>query len=470
MNLSTTDNNCGVSFDSLKGSKTDYQNLIKIANTTIEDLTKNNSNLLVFPKVLGEFRDGIEEQKVFELCGNSENLAEVKLTTGNLMGFVGIGDTQLKISSRFSKTDPNDYFMHYMLQKVFSINLFDYKYDSGDNGNLDLLMFTFPVLLKKALAQGMFKQYQTFQRNDSNVKGVIDVSRHIRMNIPFGGKIAYNSRERTFDNSVTQLIRHTIEAIKIKPFGKHVLNCDSETQKCISEIINATQSYSARDREKVISDNISPLNHPYFTAYKPLQKLCLSILRHKKIGYGSSKKKVYGVLFDGAWLWEEYLASVLKQCGFKHPKNKEGTGGISVYPCNTRYPDFYLGKQCSNQNEISEQKKKNFILDAKYKHLDNHKPNSDEFSGYFSRDDLHQIITYMYIMPADKAALIYPYDYQSENQMKCELLRTDPKTIYGYGGKITTFGVPIPVRKSYAEFSDFMENLEKWIKEYSWNF
>lgn len=117
-----------------------------------------------------------------------------------------------------------------MLQKVFSINLFDYKYSSGSNGELDLLMFSFSLLLKKALAQGLYKQYQIFKRNDENIKGMIDVSRHINQNIPFNGKISYKSRERTFDNFLTQLIRHTIEYIKTKPFGKLILNCDLETK------------------------------------------------------------------------------------------------------------------------------------------------------------------------------------------------------------------------------------------------
>ena len=218
MNLCTTDNNCGVPFSdtgekSLHGTKSDYDNLSKIANTTVAELVKNNPSLLVFPQILGAHDDGIDEQEVFNLHGNPEKLEDVKLNTGNLMGFVGIGDTQLKISSRFAKDDEHDFFLHYMLEKVFSINLFDYKYTS-ESGRLDLLMFSFPPLLKKALAQGIFRQYQTFNRNDANVKGVVDMSRHIKQNVPFCGKIAYNSRERTFDNPLTELIRHTIDKNK----------------------------------------------------------------------------------------------------------------------------------------------------------------------------------------------------------------------------------------------------------------
>ena len=491
MNLCTTDNNCGVAFTSLVSENehvrhSDYQNLNKIANTTVEELTKSNPSLLIFPQVLGAHDDGIDEQLIFNLHGNPEQLEKVTLTTGNLMGFIGIGDTHLKIASRFSKADKHDFFMHYMLQKVFSINLFDWEHQDSD-GELDLLMYAFPKLLKKALSQGLFKQYQTFYRNDANVKGVIDVSRHIRQNMPFGGKIAYNSRERTFDNDVTELIRHTIEYIKTKPLGKELLNSSNETQKCVQEILEATQSYNLQNREKVIAQNLKPITHPYYTAYKPLQNLCLSILRHKKIGFGNAKNKVYGILFDGAWLWEEYLATVLVPAGFKHPRNKTGKGAIKVYDGNPRYPDFYIGKQMLKQVqqdktdrhsecfgtfstslvsesflEISQNAKTNFVLDAKYKHLDNHKHDSDEITGYFSRDDLHQLITYMYIMPAKKAGLIYPYDKDARRK-GTEVIKSADKTLFGYGGTIATYGVPIPVENNYEAFTNSMKSIEKSV-------
>ena len=482
MNLCTTDNNCGKSFASLGGIKSDYQNLNKIANTTVEELIKNNPSLLIFPQVLGAHDDDIDKQVIFNIHGNPEQLENVILTTSNLMGFIGISDTHLKIASRFSSQDQNDHFMHYMLQKVFSINLFDWKHQDSD-GELDLLMFAFPSLLKRALSQGLFKQYQTFKRNDANVKGVIDVNRHIRLNMPFGGNIAYNSRERTFDNSVTELIRHTIEYIKTKPYGKELLNSDNEIKKCVQEILEATQSYNLQSREKVITQNLKPITHPYYTAYKPLQKLCLSILRHKKIGFGNAKNKVYGILFDGAWLWEEYLATVLVSAGFKHPRNKVGTCSINVYNGNPRYPDFYKGSQMLKQIqhdktdphselvsqsflEVLQKSESNFVLDAKYKHLDNHKPGSDEITGYFSRDDLHQLITYMYIMPAKRAGLIYPYDNDDEKRTKPVVIRTSPESrhLFGYGGEISTYGIPIPITDSYNKFTAFMHELEPKIQ------
>ena len=435
ISLSTTDNNLGKSIGDLRcpieAAAEVYKDLSSIANTSVKDLAKNNSSLLVFPEILGSFDDGIEDQHVFDLCGNPDELKNVKLTTGNLMGFIGIDNTQLKISSRFSQDDENDFFLHYMLEKVFSINLFNFKYTTSAGG-LDLLMFLFPHFLKKALSQGLFRQYQTFKRNDANVKGVIDVNRHIKQNVSFSGKIAYNSRERTFDNSVTQFIRHTVEFIKTKNFGNSVLNSDTELRKCIQEIIAATPSYSLQNREKIIAANLKPVNHPYFTKYKPLQKLCLSILRHKKIGLGKSNNKVYGILFDGAWLWEEYLATVLEDVDFIHTQNKNHKGGIKMFKNDSDeinfdknhrriYPDFYKSNDAG---------KKGFILDAKYKRMQNG----------VAREDLYQVVTYMHTMEIERGGFLYPIQ-------ECEYSESNAHIKYqltGLGGEVHVFGIKIP--------------------------
>ena len=79
MNLYTTDNNCGVAFNDLgengaEPEKSDYDNLSKIANTSVDELIKDNPSLLIFPQVLGLHDDGIGEEAIFNLHGNPEQL------------------------------------------------------------------------------------------------------------------------------------------------------------------------------------------------------------------------------------------------------------------------------------------------------------------------------------------------------------------------------------------------------------
>lgn len=85
------------------------------------------------------------------------------------------------------------------------------------------VLFLFPYYLKKAMRKGLFKKYIRRRYNDGNVKGTIDISRHIKQNTPFVGNIAYIQREFSFDNSLMELVRHTIEFIKRKPYGNKLL-------------------------------------------------------------------------------------------------------------------------------------------------------------------------------------------------------------------------------------------------------
>ena len=81
-------------------------------------------------------------------------------------------------------------------------------------------MFMFPALLRSALQQGLYREYQTFKYNDSKIKGTIDVNKYIAKNVPFMGKVAYSTREYAQDNDITELIRHTIEFMKTKKYGQ----------------------------------------------------------------------------------------------------------------------------------------------------------------------------------------------------------------------------------------------------------
>lgn len=450
------DNNCGIS--NVLENEMQYDDISHIANKTIEELLEENPNLLIFPQSLGINKDKIEELEILHLSGSKDNLKECKVKTGNLMGFIGYGNTQISITSRFAKNNntKDDYFLHYLLQKVLCLNIFDLKYSAASFGEFDLLLYMFPALLKKAFAQGLVRKYKTFKNNDANIKGVVDVTRHIQNNIPFNGRVAYNNRNYTTDNSMTELIRHTIELIKTKPNGNFVLTSDYEMIECVRTIQENTPSYSKNDLSKIVSQNLNQFVHPFYTEYIPLQKLCLQILRFEKMNYAQSKDEAYGVVFDGAWLWEEFLATVLtgKGLDFTHPENKTGTNGIQVYTGNRRYPDFYRGKQT-----VPEKMEGNFVLDAKYKHFDVLK-NDDILDGSFSRDDLHQLITYMHILPSKYGALIYPYDKGFR-----EDTRSKKRTIRGYGGDVWTIGVPIPQNcYSLKELSSKMMDSEKYLK------
>ena len=409
------------------------ENLQKMAEKPIGQFDiENHPNLLIFPQNINEYGDKIGDQYVCEVRNG-------RLFTRNIMGFIGLGDTKLRIHSRFSQGD-DDYFLHYMLQKVFAINLFDLKYHTNDESIFDFLIYLFPTFLKRAMRQGLYKEYQTRDYDDSNIRGRIDVPKHIRMNIPFAGKVAYSTREYAYDNHVTQLVRHAIEYISNHQYGAGILQNDDLTKDAVTLIREATPTYSQNSRRKVINQNLRPLSHPYFGEYRHLQRLCLQILRYEEIKYGRKDDEIYGVLFDGAWLWEEYMNTILKDCGYIHPQNRIGKGKIYLFTDRTgpRYPDFY---------------KAGVVLDAKYKRYAEMKLQS------IDGDDLHQVITYMYILKAKHGGVIVPLSYHPQNQFP------RVKDLVGYDGKMGIYGVTVDTPAN--RFKDYCLQMEQYEKELS---
>ena len=425
--LKTSDNNNG---NLIVDSKIDLQNLGDISNRSIEELIQKNHDLLVFPQNLKKYGDAIDRQFIFSLSGN-------KLTTHNIMGYIGINktETQLRIASRFDN-GRNDYFLHYMLQKVFSINIFDLKFGTDEDTIWNFLLYLFPYFLNKAIRQGLFKTYVRNYYNSVNLKGSVEIERHLRINNPFNGKIAYKIREFSFDNAITQLIRHTIEYIKSSPLGIGVLSSCNETIENVKIIIENTPRFNKNNKDKIISMNIKLLNHPFFMYYSLLQKICLHILRNKKITFGDNKDKIYGLLFDGAWLWEEYLNKVFIDNGLEleHPRNKEKKGGDNLFIGGPRiYPDFIKREKKSNTAR--------YIGDAKYKHK-------------MTREDYYQLTTYMYRYECNKGYLLFPC---SENDSLFQYVRV----FDGNKRDRKCIELGIKIDQSETMFKEFKENMKK---------
>lgn len=418
----------------------DINSLKEISHRTIKNIIEND-NLLIFPSDLNKSKDIDESKTIFNIYNN-------EVRTNNLMGFIGYNDTQIKITSRFTPNSDKDYFLHYMLQKVLCLNIFDLQHSTNKDDSFDFLIYMFLDLFQKAIRQGIFKSYQNREYNDANVRGVIDINRHIKNNIPFNGKIAYNTREYSYDNNITQLIRHTIEYINTKSRG--ILNINEDIKSGVFQIIEATKRYDKNKRQSIINKNLKKLNHPYFYEYEPLRKICIQILRHEELKYGREENKIYGILFDGAYLWEEYIWTILKDLNFKHPENKTGKGGINLLEKDWEvFPDFY---KINNE--------KNIVLDTKYKRLENKD---------IDRNDKHQIISYVYTLGAKIGGFVYPSENKEFSFDNIGILNREynKNILEDYSPSIFKYAFLIPNEnfKNIKEFANKIKTSEDNFKE-----
>lgn len=330
----------------------------QILNRSLEDLSKS-SKLLVYPSYL-DYLGGENPEKDDRFILKADE-SEGPYKSGNLVGFIGYGNEQLIIKSRFGKL-----LFPYLLEKVFRIYIakdFGFGTDSGLT-ILDILCFSFPIYLKSALAKGLYKRYVSHSYNNPNLRGKLDIPRFIKEDIPFLGKVAYSRREFSFDNGITELIRCTIDYIERQ---KHLSFVLSDVQSEVREVKEITTSYRPQNKKKIVEGNKRHMvRNGFYSDYRPLQMLCLDILQNGKSALGSNQDQVYGVLFDCAWIWEEYVNTLIGE-EFYHPQNKVKQGAQhlpytdkdnkenNVSPI---YPDF-IGKRIPRT-----------IADAKYKPVD----------------------------------------------------------------------------------------------------
>ena len=409
---------------------------VEISNISLEDYP----NLLVFPDSFRSYDRDFGNKIICSIADEGR-----KLCTNSMVGFIGRNNTHLSIHSRFADNGSEDFFLHYMLQKVAKINLFNLQHTMDEDSVFDFLLYLFPLYLKNAISQGVYRQYITHKYNDANVRGVIDVSRHIKYNEPFNGSVAYTTREYSYDNHITQLIRHTIEFIS-KNGGDDILNIDEDTKQAVAQIIGATPSYINNELQSVINKNLTPIAHPYYNEYAPLQRLCLQILRHEELKYGQEEDEVYGVLIDAAWLWEEYLAIVLEG-RYNHYLKERGKRFYLFENFQQIIPDY-----------LSIDKK--IVADAKYIPL-----NRESWYGEEKATSIYyKTITYMYRFCSNQGFLFYPYP---DEDVKPTPLKIKTEIAGVNGGTITKLGLRIPSNcDGYPSFCASMGKYEQdFIKQ-----
>ncbi len=408
-----------------------------VADKTLAELEKEG--VFVFPSSVREAEDLTNDQMILQGCNDM-------YISGNVMGFLGVDNQRIVIESRFSRGE-RDYFFQYLLERVLKFpNFINLETSANQDDRVcSLLLFLFPRYLREAMRKGLFKTYTRRQYNDGNVRGSVDVARHIKKNTPFIGNIAYSQREYSYDNYLMELVRHTIEYIKGKNCGRMLLGTIKEE---VARVIQATNGYRAGDRRKVIDSNTkNVVRHAYYHEYRSLQQLCILILRNEQHQYGNGTRNVYGILFDGAWLWEEYVNTLIGDV-FYHPKNKVGDGAQRLFAggFGLIYPDF-IGKD--NRERI--------IADAKYKPLNN-----------ISGKDYLQILAYMFRFDARQGFYIYPEagNIDSQSFLLNRGVTYEDNVYPREDIKVTKCGIKIPQGAAdYADFIIQMQQEEQSFKE-----
>lgn len=332
------------------------------------------------------------------------------LDTDNLMGVLRFCDrksgasVQVEVLSRFDK-GKNNFFLNYLLSKAFNCALGAEAVSAQRSPLLDILLdIVFVRRLGEASKAGLLRHYREFRNNDWNFKGSLDLARHIRENIPLMHGIAYRKREIDLDVLVNRMI--LMAALTVNRRHPEFFEGERDAADALRELrMGVTEE---RDLRTLLSrrDCREPVTHPFFReVWEPLRQIARMILEDEQwtlFSQDTTEDEVSGVVFDGSWLWEEYLAHILSDQGFSHCVKGKSPEGMLYSLRNSRtgrdvgamFPDFVLKKDGRYLQ----------IADAKYK------------QPGLVRNDRLQMIAYAHVFEAKTVRVIYPPPLDEEEE------------------------------------------------------
>ncbi|SHE39609.1 5-methylcytosine restriction system specificity protein McrC [Caloramator proteoclasticus] len=358
----------------------------------------------------------------------SLNIMDINLDTGELRtkGYIGVlrkivkleedYDVTVEIGSRFDKCD-KQFFLRYILSSISNYNKnynkkyenFNPKSDENDSIWDWLLIFAFTYQLEKAYTSGLFNKYKRFEYNDSKVKGVVDINRHIKYNIPFNGKIAYNKRELTHDNEIMHLILHAYDILN-KRYPNEIFafkDKNSKAYEAICAIKEVAPNYKSENVQALIHKCSRKITHPYYHSYEHLRRICLLIIKNKGISFfDGNSSDIIGVMVNISKLWEEFLKNIV----LSKIKN-ENTNVEYQYEIKLELkgkPEQFILKP----DYVIQKEDKKYVLDAKYKI--GWEKFISELNMEYIIDDYRQITNYVYLLDAQWGGVIFPYKDNSD--------------------------------------------------------
>ena len=386
-----------------------------------EKATKSHSDIYNSLKKISENKDIIElfkgeskkDNKPIELV-KEFNKAEY---SGHYIGLVNdIDDNGIEnvyfFHSRFDESKSYN-FTNYILSRALRTNspIFpDMQIHRASGRCLEkILAFIFVSQVRKAYKQGLFRCYRNFEENNSHVRGRIRVERHIKLNPIFNGKIAYTYREYTPDNDINRIIFTAYYQLcrRNGSFMRNLLKGfeNREVKNCFSQLGNITSPASRQEISQLLKTNKKKIHHSVYRNWEPVRKTAIWILRHIGIASHKSGSDEYrGFLINMTKIWEIYLKEIMDEHNiiFKAQHDEDILFDKDILE-NKRSikPDFL------NEND-------HIVMDAKYK---NHweKIAKDEIeakckskSWEYVREDVFQILSYMYIFDSYTSVILCP--------------------------------------------------------------
>ena len=380
----------------------------------------------------------------------------------------------IEIRSRFDDTKTNNAYFLAALLYGGNIKLAEnYSVSFNYENIFDFYMLS--VLkrqLKDALIKGYYKKYQCFESNSDRVRGTIDIPRHIRLNANLNnGKIACSYRENTADNTVNHLILKALDILKTKHVDIYNSLFDNELKFQIRNM-KYEIGYPKYDDHTLLTKNMVPVSHPFYTEYRMLQKYCIMILKNLGLSpFKNDKEAIQGILYYIPDLWEKYLERHIKK-SIRYSKEELSVKTQREINIVSRIEDDNSeGITTSRPDFVFENKdsKPFFILDAKYIEkwnsvLIGKEAIDPKTKSWALAADYNKCLRDMVSFDSHSAGVIFPIkeaEYNTIIKPRWEHRISD----YYQSGTFYSIPVKIPLPNEKEQYKDWELRLNKYVRD-----
>ncbi|MFM9052588.1 MAG: McrC family protein [Bacteroidota bacterium] len=310
------------------------------------------------------------------------------------VGVLQIGNVIIEVLPKADHDTDTDRWRSMLIGMIRASGMFDLKSPTSShlkiraNAILDLYFERFVSEIEYLLHRGLSKKYRKTQGNITSFKGRIIFPKHIQHNYIHLERVYAEYTEFTREHLLHQVLYKTLCLLQ------H-LNTDASLKSRIASLLlDFPEMPDVKVSEKLFKRIVLNRNTQHYKAALEIARMLL-LNYHPDISKGNND--VLALMFDMNALWERFAYISLK----KHLKEEEESVEIRA-----QHSKYYWKQAEGNRTTVRPDiflciGEKQFVLDTKWKNLDDYGPSSS---------DLHQMFVYHDYFNAEKVALLYPSD------------------------------------------------------------
>jgi 5-methylcytosine-specific restriction enzyme subunit McrC len=319
----------------------------------------------------------------------------------NHVGVIQIGDLVIEVLPKGDKSNDTAKWQKILIGMLQASNMLNVKAPSSSHLNLhsnSILHLYFELYLNEIeylLHRGLVKRYRDIEENTTALKGNLLFNKHIQHNLVH--------QERFYVRHTTYDAEHLLHAILYKAL--RLLKNINTNVALHSQIGSLLLRFPEMPDVKVSDATFEKMvfnrkDEHYETAIQMARLLLLNY--HPDVSEG--RNHVLALMFNMDYLWEEFLyQTLLKPFPFAEKQMKQ-----TFWKMESPDKSLKMKQKVKMKCDILIPKSKTndcIVLDAKWKNLDKKNPDGS---------DLRQMYVYYDYYGAEKVALIYPSELQTD--------------------------------------------------------